>query len=307
LRMMLPVALLIFAAAALGAQTTDNLLDRLRGAQLPAEQREDLVRAFTAKDYDRVEAILGRQAPSPELRALTGAIEFVHGRMAQAVEAFRLSDAQAPLDERDRFTFAMALIELGGAKDARAQLTTLHDAHPGRPLYLYWLARIDYEERLYQEAVEKLRAVIKLDPESSRAYDNLGLALDMLGQPDDALQAFAKAVELNRKLPQPSGWPPHNLGALLLRMQKLDQAETALRESLRYDPQLTMAHYHLARVLDANGHDEEAIAEYKAAVSHEPVVTEALYSLGLVYRRHDRTADADAAFAEYKRRKAQSP
>jgi tetratricopeptide (TPR) repeat protein len=302
------------ASAGLPAQKPDNLLERMRNSQLPAEQREELVRSFSARDYGRTEAILERQAAaagkSPqaaELRALAGAVDFLHGSMERAIGAFRQSEALAPLDDRDRFTWAMALVNVGDTKGAREQLTRLSDNHPDAPLYLYWLGRMDYDQRLYEEAVEKFKHVIRLDPDSARAYDNLGLALDMLGQTDPAREAFVKAVDLNRKLPQPSAWPPHDLGALLLRLQQLKEAEAALRESLRYDARFSMAHYHLGRVLDAEGRDDEAIAEYRLATSLDPVVVEAFYSLGLVYRRHDRTADADAAFGEYKKRKDQSP
>ena len=306
-------SLLVLSSAGLFAQSLDSLLQRVRNCHLPAEQRDELVAAFSARDYSRAEAMLERRSAaageSPlaaELSALAGAIEFLHGRMAQAAEAFRHSDSRAPLDDRDRFTWAMALVKTADAGGARAQLTRLSAIHPSTPLYLYWLARLDYDQRRYPEAIEKLQRVIRLDPESSRAFDNLGLALDMVGRSDEAEPAFRKAVELNRKLPHPSAWPPHNLGALLLRLQQFKESENALRESLRYDPRLPIAHYHLGRVLDAEGRDDQAIDEYRAAATFEPMVIEALYSLGLVYRRHERKAEADAAFAEYKMRKAQS-
>ena len=311
-RALFSVALLL-GPVALPAQKPDNLLERIRNSHLPAEQREGLVRSFAAKDYARMENILGRQAAAAdtsanaaELRALAGAVEFLHGHMDRAVLAFRQSDATAPLGDSDRFTWAMALVNLGDDKAAREQLTRLSDSHPDRPLYLYWLARIDYDQRLYAEAVAKLKRVIGLDPAWARAYDSLGLALDMLGQPEEAREAFLKAVDLNRKLAEPSCWPPHNLGSLLLRLQQLKEAENALRESLRYDPKFAMGHYHLGRALEAEGRDSEAMDEYRTAISRDPVVVEAFYSLGLLYRRHDREAEADAAFAEYKRRKAES-
>ena len=294
------------------AQAPENLIDRLRNCHLPGDRRDELVRLYSARDFGRVETMLEQQAAaagnSPaagELEALAGAAAFLHGEMQRAVEAFRRSDALSPLDERDRFTWAMALVKLGDAGAASLQLTSLNDSHPNRPLYLYWLARMEYERRLYPEAIEKFKRVIQMDPSSARAYDNLGLALDMSGHPDEAREAMSKAAELNRKLPQPSAWPPHNLGSLLFRLQQFKDAETALRESLRYDPRFTMAHYHLGRVFDAEGRDEEAIEEYRAATQFEPPVPEAFYSLGLVYRRHGRTADADAAFAEYKKHKTE--
>ncbi|HLY16871.1 MAG TPA: tetratricopeptide repeat protein [Bryobacteraceae bacterium] len=295
------------------AQKPDNILERVRNSSLPAAQREELLRALSTKDYDRAADILNRQAAvagkplAAELGALAGAVDFLGGRMDGAARAFAQSDALVPLDDRDRFTWAMALVNLGDAKDARIELMRLNNSRQNTALYLYWLGRMDYEQRLYREAVDKFRQVIRLEPDSSRAYDNLGLSLDMLGQPDEARQAFLKGAELNRALPKPSPWPPHNLGALLLRQQQLKEAETALRESLRYDAGFSMAHYHLGRVLDAEGRDDETIAEYRAATTLDPPVLEAFYSLGLVYRRRGRRAEADAVFAEYKRRKSQSP
>ena len=296
------------------AQKPGNLLDRIRNCRLPAEQREELVRELAAKDYDRMGDLLGSQAAAAdtsaaaaELRALAGGVEFLRGRMDRAALCFRQSDATVPLADADRFTWAMALVNLGDAKRAREQLTRLSNSHQDGPLYLYWLARIDYDQRLYADAVAKLKRVVVLDPAWARAYDSLGLALDMLGQPDEAREAFLKAVDLNRRLAQPSCWPPHNLGALLLRLQQLKEAENALREALRYEPGFTMAHYHLGRTLEAAGRDNDAIEEYRAATSHDPIVLEAFYSLGLLLRRHGREAEADAAFTEYRRRRAASP
>lgn len=312
-RVLLSAALLL-GAVALPAQKPGNLLERIRDSHLPPEQRDELARSLAAKDYTRMENILDQPvaaAATPagvsELRALTGAVEFLHGRMQRAAMFFRQADTLAPLADTDRFTWAMALVNLGDAKEARDQLTRLSDSHPEQPLYLYWLARIDYDQRLYADAVAKLKRVIGQDPAFARAYDNLGLALDMLGQPEEAREALLKAVDLNRKLPAPSAWPPHDLASLLLRLQQPKEAEDALREALRYDPEFTMAHYHLARTLEAEGLDSEAMDEYRAASGHDPVVVEAFYSLGLLYRRHNRAVEAEAAFAEYKRRKAELP
>jgi tetratricopeptide (TPR) repeat protein len=303
--------LLFLACGTLLAQQPDDLAARIRASHLPEEQRNLLAASFSTKDYARMEEILDRQAEaagaSPlaaELHALAGNAAFLNGRMDRAIIAFRQADAQVSLGESDRFMLAMALTNLGDTKAAREQLTRLNSSHPDRPLYLYWLARVDYFERLYPEAVEKLKRVISLDPTSARAYDNLGLAYDMLGQSEEAREAFVKAVDFNRKLPNPSAWPPHNLGYLLLRLREPKEAENALRESLKYDPRFATAHYHLGRTLEAEDRDNEAIDEYRLAVSLDPALIEPLYSLGVLYRRHNRSAEAEAAFAAYKKRKA---
>ena len=304
----------VLVTAQLLAQQPDNLLERIRNSHLTPERRQVLAASFSAKDFARMEEILDREAAaagrSPlaaELNALAGAIEFLHGRMGRAALAFSQADHLTPLGDPDRFTWAMALVNLGDDKGAREQLTRLAASHPEAPLYVYWLARIDYSQRRYDDAIEKLNRVIRLDPLSERAYDNLGLALDMSGRPEEARDVFLKAVELNRKLPEPSPWPPHNLGYLLVRLLDFKNAETALRESLKYDPKFATAHYHLGRALEGDGRDSEAIDEYRVAISLDPTAVEALYSLGLLYRRHDRPAEAEAAFAEYKKLKAGEP
>ena len=144
---------------------------------------------------------------------------------------------------------------------------------------------------------------MRLDPESVRGYDNLGLAFDMMGLTGDARGAFTTAAALNRKATTPSPWPPHNLGFLLFRLQKFREAEVSLREALKYDAGFALAHYHLARALDSRGEDDAAISEYRAAAALDAKLAEPLYSLGLLYRRLGRAAEAGSALAEYKRRK----
>lgn len=282
-----------------------NVSARVLQAPLPEEQRGAILTALSAKDYTKIESLLAAAASAdaahgPEIYALLGAIDFVGQRMPQAVQAFRRSGS---LPERDRFTLAMALVSLGEIGEARAELTRLSSARPDQPLYFYWLGRLDYDQRRYEDAVAKLRRVVEMDPRSSRGYDNLGLSLDMLGRYEEARSAFERAADLNRRVAHPSAWPPHNLGSLLLRLDKLPEAEAALRESLRFDPGFAQAHYHLGRVLEKAGRETAAIGEYRQAISLDASLPEPCYSLGLLYRRLKRSAEADAAFTEYNRRK----
>ncbi|MBZ5591050.1 MAG: tetratricopeptide repeat protein [Acidobacteriia bacterium] len=291
------------------AEQPEAILERLRRAPLSPDQISQVEASLASKDYSRIDALVrtaahGDAAHAGELYAMLGAVEFVGGRMAAAARAFRDSDSLAPLNERDRFTLAMSLVNVGDTEGARTELALLNHKKPEQPLYLYWLARLDYYQRRYEDSISKLRRVLELDPQSARAEDNLGLSLDMFGRPEEARIEFEKAVALNRNLPQPSPWPPHNLGYLLLRLEKLEDAEKALRESLRYDSGLAQSHYYLGRVLEKQARDAEAIDELRAAISLDASAPEACYSLGQLYRRLNRKKESDAAFAEYRRRKA---
>ena len=264
--------------------------------------------ALANQDYARVEQILTGVTPatrseSSELLALRGAVEFLDSNMNAAARDFERASELGPLKDADAFTFAMALVNLGNEARARALLTGLAEKYPAQAIYIYWLGRLDYSQRRYQEAIDKLRRASELDSDSARIWDSLGLAFDMQGLMDQALEAFQKAAALNRALAHPSPWPPHDLGFLLLRMDHAQEAEALLREALRYDPHLAQAHYHLGRTLEKEGRETGAVEEYRSAISADTVSADACYSLAVLYRKLHRESEAVAMFAEYKKRK----
>jgi tetratricopeptide (TPR) repeat protein len=277
-----------------------------------ASSDERVSTALAKRDLPVLEQMLAGLTPdSPaersEVLALEGALEFLEGKMNAAASNFRKASELAPLNDADSFTLAMVLVNLQDEADARPLLTALAEKYPTQAIYIYWLGRIDYSQRRYVEAVGKLERASELDPQSPRVWDSLGLAFDMQGHMEQALEAFQKAASLNRALAHPSPWPPHDLGFLLLRMDQPKEAEVCLREALRYDPHFAQAHYHLGRVLEKEARDPEAIEEYRSAISADPVSTDACYSLATLYRKLHRDADATAMFAEYQKRKQASP
>jgi tetratricopeptide (TPR) repeat protein len=305
------ISMALLATVSLFGQTGGRLQERIQNAPLTPDERRAVATSYAQKDFDRLEAILAAATPAAApkggaavLHGLLGALEFLGGRMNQAVQAFRQADALTPLDDHDRFTLAMALVDLGDVQASRTELSSLNERHPDQPIYLYWLARLDYGQRLYDDAVEKFKKVTSMDPASVRGYDNLGLSYDMMGLTEEAQAAFAKATALNRTLPAPSAWPPHNLGYLQLRVLQFEAAEQNLREALKYDPKFALAHYHLGRVLENESRNDAAIEEYKTAAALDVKLAEPLYSLGLLYRRRGREAEAVSALTEFRKRKA---
>jgi tetratricopeptide (TPR) repeat protein len=225
------------------------------------------------------------------------------GHMQNAADDFQQAAKSKPLSESDRFTLAMALVKLGRHDDARRELNALATREPGKAIYSYWLGRIDYDQRRYDEAIAHLKQATELDAKSARAWDSLGLAYDMQGKSEEALKALQEGVRLNREQAHPSPWPPHDLGALLLRMEQTKQAEAAFREALQLDPQMEQAHYHLGRALEKEGVNDEAINEYRLAVNEDQTSADACYSLAMLYRRVHRDQDAAGMFAEWRKRR----
>lgn len=301
--------LILLTAAVVALAQKDDIFGRLRQALAPSGQGDLAAQALRTKNFAQVESLLvatkaESKGAEAELLALRAAVEFLDGKMRESATTYQAASRLAPLRDSDSFTLAMALVKLGDDAEARVLLDSLASKQPDRSVYPYWLGRLDYDQRLYKEAVQKLERAAQLEPGSARIWDSLGLALDMQGEMEQAREKFEKAANLNRSLPHPSAWPPHDLGYLLLRMDQLHEAEADLREAIRYDPRFPEAHYHLGRVLEKEGHDSEAIEEYSRAIALDKTSAEACYSLGSLYRKLNRNSEASAMFSEYKKRKA---
>jgi tetratricopeptide (TPR) repeat protein len=293
--------------------TPDLTTGGLGRTGLDAEQRAGIEEALGSRSYDRAEALLVKaveRAPrSPELLRLLGGVFFVQGRPLNAAIAYKKAEALAPLDERSRFTLAMAYVAMKRRDWARPELDRLVKDFPQSPLYLYWTARLDYDDGQYAAAVDRLERVVQLDAGFVKAHDNLGLCYEALGRLDDAVRSYREAIRLNRERKERSPWPTLNLGIHVLRQDRLDEAETLFRESVASDPRFPQGHYQLGLTLEKKGRAAEAIPELEEAARLDPSYAEPQYALARVYRRSGDTARADRAlarFQEIKKEKSQA-
>jgi len=272
--------------------STSSLSHQLSDLQLVPSRLAELEKAINTRDYKPAEKILVEEAEhdlkssrSAKLLAMAGGIFFLDGQYLQAAIAWKKAEAIAPLDDRNRFTLAMAYVKLNRRDLARPELEKLAAAQGQNPLFLYWLGRLDYDERNYTSAITRLQKVIELDPKMARAYDTLGLCFDYLGKFDEAVKNYNRAIELNRLQSKPSAWPHVDLAISLIALNRLPEAEKNLREAVGYDPQLPQAHYQLGRVLEMQGGYQAAVESLKLAVALAPEYPEPHYLLGKIYHR----------------------
>ena len=241
---------------------------------------------------------------SAKLLTVAGGVFFLDGQYLDAVIAWERAETIAPLDERSRFTLAMACVRLNRRDWAHKELEKLAAAQPQHPLYLYWLARLDYDAQNYSVAVGKLQKVIELDPKMIRAYDSLGLCYDYMGQPDAALQSYAHAIELNRLQSHPSPWPHIDMAVTLIAVNRLVDAEKNLREAVGYNPRLPQAHYQLGRVLEMRGDYQSAVDSLRQAAALDPGYPDPHLLLGRIYHRLEENELGAAEIETYQRLKS---
>jgi tetratricopeptide (TPR) repeat protein len=264
----------------------------LSDLQLSDLHRLELENAFKQRDYKRAEAILVDEAErdpksmqTAKLLVMAGGIFFLDHEFRNSVIAWKKAEAIAPLDDRSRFTLAMAYVKLNRRDWARPELEKLAAARPQDPLFLYWLARLDYDAQNYAAAITRLQKVVDLDPKMMRAYDTLGLCYDYLGKFEEAIKAYDRAVELNRLQSKPSPWPHVDRAISFISLNQLVEAEKNLREALAYDARLPQAHYQLGQVLERQGAYQAAVQSLNQAITLEPTYPEPHYLLGRIYHR----------------------
>jgi len=258
-------------------------------SQLPLEAwaRHEIELALNSHDYSHAEETLLQaevQHPNPQLLSLLGRVFFLDHKYLNAAIALKKAEALKPLDEKDRFTLVMAYVAMGRTDWARPELEKLAEISPRNPLYLYWQGRLDYDRQDLSAAAAKFEKVIALDSEFMKAYDNLGLCLEGLAKYDEAIQQYQHAIQLNREHSINSAWPALNLGALLIKLGRLEEAQPLLKESLQFDPNFPQAHYQLGVLLEKRKEMPLAVEELKQSAVLDPANPQPHYALMRIYR-----------------------
>jgi tetratricopeptide (TPR) repeat protein len=267
--------------------------------------RSEIDAAIRARNWEPAERLLAaeidRQPRSRELLTLLARIFFLDGKPLNAAVALKKAEAIRPLDDKLRFTLALAYVRLGRGDWARPEFERLAQSDPANAVYRYWIGRLDYDAAKYIAAIARFTETLARDPKFFRAHDNLGLCYQAIDEPDKAVWHYREAVRQNRQASAKSPWPPTNLAILLRQRGELEEAGSLLREALRNDANFAVAHYHLGLLLEQQGRSDEAVAALTRATTIDPSYAEPHYALARIYRHLGRPARADEALATFLR------
>jgi len=119
-----------------------------------------------------------------------------------------------------------------------------------------WIARaMELEERDPVAAIDAYRRALRLRPETTEAWINLGRLFAESSDPDAAEECFRSALELDPA----DATVYYNLGVIAQDAGKESDAISLYRRALELDPQLAEAHYNLATLFDQSGDSRAAI------------------------------------------------
>jgi Flp pilus assembly protein TadD len=286
-------AVFVFLAAA-GLWAQEELRsDLISSLPVEAAKRAAIQSAIGSHDLVTAEELLAEEAKrsprsQPILLALANVL-FRDGKHLNSIVVLKKAELVAPLDERSRYLLALSYVTIHRQDQARPVFEQLAQAAPSNALYPYWLSRLAYRKMNIEIAVTQARKALQLDPTLVKAHDQLGLSLAAQGNAEEASRAFETAIKLNREQSGHSPWPSINLGTLLLRSGRLEDAERRLREAIAIDSRIPVAHHRLGQVLEKGPRTEEAIAEFEQAAQLDPTYPDPHYALARIYRRREDT------------------
>jgi serine/threonine protein kinase/Tfp pilus assembly protein PilF len=190
---------------------------------------------------------------------------------ASADREYRRALALSPHSVIAHLWYGVVLMVRGQHDSALAELERAVELDPAFPL-----ARIQLVSGLrvagrYQEALEEMRAVLEISPNNPVAHLHLGLVLLQQGNPDSAVAALEKGVQLGARWPDARSRLGHAYGVARQR-EKATQILQELLSDSAVDP------LHIARVNVGLGNKDEAIKWLERAYQGRSY--ELLFALG---------------------------
>jgi Flp pilus assembly protein TadD len=124
----------------------------------------------------------------------------------------------------------------------------------------------DFRAKVAAEDVKGYEVEIEKHPQDAALHDDVALLYLELGNSGGAIAHFTAALALKPR----SAVAHYNLGTALTVARQLDQAAAEYREALRLDPGYANAHNNLGNVLLAQKKYDEAVAEFAEVVRLQP-------------------------------------
>ena len=146
-----------------------------------------------------------------------------------------------------------------------------------------------FQQGKSEEAVASLEKALAVDPQHWKAHNNMALASIDLGEFEIAEAHYRESLAIE---PQPAIY--NDLGFVLERQGLPEEAADAYRKALEVDPESATAHYNLASSLTRSGEFAEAEQHFRAILEQGPS-TQAYTGLGFVLWQQGRADESMAS------------
>jgi len=160
-----------------------------------------------------------------------------------------------------------------------------------------WLARLYRFENEHSKAEGTLRSILKRDPGSEAALEQLSQLLLDEGRAADAITLLEQAAGRS-----PSGGLADLLGDAYVQTHNYAKAEMAYRKAVEDDPDDASHRRGLAQTLLSEEKYGEALEQFKKLTELEPDASESYLRMSQIYRHMNQLEKAEASLMEAKQR-----
>jgi|GEM_PF-615118 len=233
---------------------------------------------------------------------LLGYVQFRQARVTESTESLTKSLSLKPTAQAHKI-LGLNFVLADQPERIQTELTKAKELDPNDAETAYLLSRFYYTQNRFYGAISEAERAIKLHPGYVKAYDNLGLCYEGLGERDKAMEYYLKAIELNEKQAGKDEWPYINLGRLLVQKPELAEAVSYLKRAVAINPASAIARYQLGSALVKLARHGEAVDEFVVSARLDERYPDPHYQLSLVYRKLGRTGEADRELEIFKKLK----
>jgi protein O-GlcNAc transferase len=247
-------------------------------------------------------AAIGSASPS-NLAAISGGVESslneaikLHqgGRLEEAESLYREILRRSPRNAHVLSLMGILSAQRGDAASAADWIGKAVAIEPRNATYQFNLGKSLRQLKRPQEACEAFNRAISLRVGYFEAYNELGLAQMDCGNLDAAVAAFQRTLSL-----QHNYFEAHNnLGLVFHRQGSYDKAIASLRRALEIDPNSARARTNLGMALRSQGHAAEAIESHRTALKLSPRDPVIWTNLGNALTETDQYEEAIECFRE---------
>jgi predicted O-linked N-acetylglucosamine transferase (SPINDLY family) len=203
----------------------------------------------------------------------------------------RLTTSMQELTVDQTFALALRHHQAGRLADAERGYRQILQRLPEHPDSLHLLGVIALQTGNPEAALALVGRAVALRPDGAVYRNNLGQVLERLGRHDEAARAYEAAIELDADYAEAF----NNLGHVLERRDRLAEAEACYQKAIRLDPAYAEPHTNLGNVLKDRGELDEAIASFRRAIALRPDLSFLHSNLLLTLHYHAGFTPADIA------------
>ncbi|MCC6284227.1 MAG: sulfotransferase [Phycisphaerales bacterium] len=258
----------------------------------PTPREQEAARLMRTGGAAQAEALcraeIAQRPGAAGAHALLAELAASRGDLAAAEKSMRDAASHAPRHAPFLFNHGTILAGLGRTDEAIERLRAAINLNPGFFQYHASLGWTLEQAGRGPEALVAFRRAIDTLPADPRACQALGEQLRDRGHPELALPCFERWCIVDPRDPQ----APWFVGGAHFRMREWAKAAEAYRRSIARDGRFVHAHALLAETLERVGDDAEAEAAARRALALDPAHPTACLALARVLRKRKEFSEA---------------